>query len=344
MQAIVDLRSDTVTRPSPGMREAMANAVVGDDVLGDDPTVQELEARSASLLGKEAALFVPSGTMSNTVAITVHTRPGDEVLMDADAHSMLYEAGAPAAIAGVLVRQFHSSCGVPNVDEVARSIHHESLHTPRTALVVLENTHNVAGGAVIPLEVHERLYGICSSEGVRVHLDGARLFNAEAASGVCASRYAACADTVTFCLSKGLGCPVGSVLCGDRITIDRARRVRKMLGGGMRQSGVLAAAGLYALDHNRRRLADDHRRARRLAETLSELPNAEVDLASVQTNMVYFSTSAPADRWVTALAQRGVLCLALGVHRIRLVTHLDVDDEDVERAVRALKDVSAAVV
>jgi threonine aldolase len=336
----VDLRSDTVTKPTPGMLQAMAEAEVGDDVLGDDPTVAALEARAASLMGKEAGLFVPSGTMSNTIGIAVHTRPGDEVLMDADAHSMRYEAGAPAALLGVLVRQFRSVRGVPDVDEIWRAVQTESLHTPGTALIVLENTHNVSGGAVIPLNVHRDVWDLARAAGVAVHLDGARLLNAAVATAVPAKSYAAYADTVTFCLSKGLGCPVGSVLCGSRETMERARRLRKRLGGGLRQSGILAAAGLYALDHHVDRLTEDHRRARALADTLTGLPGVEVDLATVQTNMVYFGTACAAARWVEELQKRGVRCLALGANRVRLVTHLDVDDADIARAQAALRAVA----
>lgn len=343
MGAIVDLRSDTVTRPTPEMRRAMAEAEVGDDVLGDDPTVQALEATAARLTGKEAALFMPSGTMSNSVAINVHTRPGDEVLLDWDAHSARYEVGAPAVVSGVVLRQFRSCKGVPDVADVAGALQKETEHSPGTRLVVLENTHNVAGGAVVPLEVHAAVWELAHANGVAVHVDGARIFNASVATGIPVQSFAKYADTLTFCLSKGLGCPVGSVLCGSRVTVERARRVRKMLGGGMRQAGILAAAGLYALQHHVQRLAEDHRRARALALALVDLPGVSVDLDTVQTNMVYFTTAADADRWIELLRDRGILCLALGPRRIRLVTHLDVSDEDVVRAVEALRQVATAL-
>lgn len=342
MERITDLRSDTVTRPSAAMRRAMAEAIVGDDVLGNDPTVVELERVSARLMGKEAALFMPSGTMSNSVAINAQTRPGDEVLLDWDAHSIRYEAGAPAVVSGVVLRQFRSVRGVPDVEEIRDALQRQTLHSPGTALIVLENTHNVAGGAVIPVEVHRQIWQLAESHGVAVHLDGARIFNASVATGIPPSDYAACATTVTFCLSKGLGCPVGSVLCGPADTIEKARRIRKMLGGGLRQAGILAAAGLYALEHNIERLSEDHRRARELAATLADLPGVTLDLESVQTNMVYFRTEAPAALWVAALAAHGVLCLALGDHRIRLVTHMDVDDEGVAHACEALREVARA--
>ena len=276
------------------MRQAMAEAPVGDDVYEDDPTINRLQERAAPLMGKEAGLFVPSGTMSNAIAIKVHTKPGDEILLDGEAHSMLYEVGLPATIAHVLTRQFHSREGVPDVDEIAGSLHQESLHGSGTTLLVLENTHNRAGGYIVPLDVHRHLWQWAQEHDVKLHLDGARLFNAAVASGVSAREYAACTDSLTFCLSKGLGCPVGSVLCGTQEFIERARRVRKMLGGGMRQAGILAAAGLYALDNNIERLADDHSNARRLAQGMQICPASRLDTLDVPTNMVYFTTAAPA--------------------------------------------------
>jgi threonine aldolase len=337
MHAIIDMRSDTVTRPSAEMRKAIANAEVGDDVFEDDPSVNLLQERAASLMGKEAGLLVPSGTMGNAVAIKVHTTAGDEILLDTDAHSMLYEVGLPATIANVLTRQFRSVRGVPNLDEIARMIHPASLHAPGTALIVLENTHNRAGGAVIPLAVHRELRGLADQNAIPIHLDGARLFNAAIAAGVRAREFAQTVDTVTFCLSKGLGCPVGSVLCGSRDFIARARRVRKMLGGGMRQAGMLAAAGLYALDHNIERLADDHRNAARLVRGIASAPGITVDTVDPPTNMVYINTEGPADPVVTWLRDtHNVLCHRTAANRIRMVTHLDVDEEDIDRAAEAI--------
>jgi threonine aldolase len=337
MHEIVDLRSDTVTRPTLEMRRAMAEAEVGDDVYDDDPTVNRLQEMAAALMGKEAGLLVPSGTMSNAIAIKVHTRPGDEILLDAEAHSMLYEVGLPATLAQVLTRQFHSVLGVPNVDEIAASIHTESLHGAGTTLLVLENTHNRAGGTLIPLEIHRQLQQVAREHGLRLHLDGARLFNAAVASGVPAREIADCTDTVTFCLSKGLGAPVGSVLCGDAEFIHRARRVRKMLGGGMRQAGILAAAGIHALEHHVARLADDHMRARRLAQGIAHAPGIVLDTVEPPTNMVYFSMRATAHDFKALLAEKHrVLCGSTASHRIRMVTHLDIDDEDIERAVEAV--------
>jgi threonine aldolase len=256
---------------------------------------------------------------------------------------MLYEVGLPATVAQVLTRQFHSVLGVPDVDEIADSIRQESLHGAGTTLLVLENTHNRAGGYVIPLEVHRQLWHLARERGLKVHLDGARLFNAAVATGQPARDFADCTDTVTFCLSKGLGCPIGSVLCGSADFITRARRVRKMLGGGMRQAGILAAAGLYALDHHVARLADDHVRARRLAQGIAQAPGVNMDTVETPTNMVYFETAVPAHAVAHTLEEHGVLCGTTGTHRIRMVTHLDIDDEDIERAIHAVHTVSRSV-
>ncbi len=338
MDRIIDLRSDTVTRPTLEMRAAMANAVVGDDVLDDDPTIHRLQEIAANLLGKEAALFMPSGTMSNAVAIKCHTVPGDEVLLDTGAHSMLYEAGNPAAVAGVLTRQFRSAAGIPSVEEIAGLVHEETLHSPRTSLLLLENTHNRAGGTVIPLDVHRALQAEMNERGVAIHLDGARLFNAACALNVYPREIAVYTDSVTFCLSKGLGCPVGSVLCGSRDFTERARRVRKMLGGGMRQAGILAAAGIYALEHHVDRIADDHENARRLAAALlGGSPGYVVENELPATNMVYLRTVERADAIVArAKAQFGVLVGTMGSHVVRAVTHLDFHAGDIERAAAAI--------
>jgi threonine aldolase len=319
------------------MRAAMIDAPLGDDVLGDDPTVNALEQKAAKLLGKQAALFVPSGTMGNTIAIRCHTRPGDEILYDHGAHSGWYEVGAPAVICAVQTRTFQSVRGVPYPNSIVAELREESLHTPATSLIILENTHNRAGGAVIPLEVHRDVYRQAAERGVRVHIDGARLFNAVVASGHSAAQFAACADSVSFCLSKGLGCPVGSMLCGTEEFIYQARRIRKMLGGGMRQVGVLAACGIVALDTMINRLAEDHVRARRLGEALAEIPGLEVDLETVQTNMVYATTSRPADEVIARMEAHGVRAISMGSHLVRWVTHCDVDDEGIDRAIAAAK-------
>lgn len=333
MPQIIDLRSDTVTRPTEQMRAAMAAAEVGDDVYEDDPTVNALQEQAAALMGKEAGLLVPSGTMGNALALMTHTRPGDEVLMDSEAHSMLYEVGLPATLAHVLTRQFRSREGVPDVDEIAEYIHPSSLHAAGTSLIILENTHNRAGGAVIPLAVQRKVQELAQAHGLAFHLDGARLFNAAVATGTPVAEFAACVDSVTFCLSKGLGCPVGSVLCGTHTFIERARRFRKMLGGGMRQAGILAAAGLYALENHVERLADDHRNAQRLANGLNNAPGIALETLTPPTNMVYFRTYRPAAQIVEKLAREDLLCGVTAANRIRMVTHLDVNAADIDRAI-----------
>jgi threonine aldolase len=335
----IDLRSDTVTRPTPAMRRAMADAEVGDDVYEDDPTVNRLQERSAQLLGMEAGLFVPSGTMANAVAIKTHTQPGDEILLDGDAHSMYYELGLPGAIAGVVTRQFRSTVGIPDVDHIRASIHTESLHTPATTLVVLENTHNRMGGTIIPIDIHKAIRD-ATARPISIHIDGARLFNAVVASGVPAAEYAKHADSVTFCFSKGLGCPIGSVLCGSEQFIRRARRVRKMLGGGMRQVGILAAAGLYALENNIARLQVDHKNARLLASRLVDAPGLTLDTNEPPTNMVYINTARPAvDVQSELKEEHSVLCGTFGPNRIRFVTHMDVNSEQIEVAAGAIRSV-----
>lgn len=342
MPHVIDLRSDTTTRPSPEMRRVISEAKVGDDVYDDDPTIHLLQEKAAKMLGKEAALFMPSGTMSNAVAIKTHTKPGDEILLDSEAHSMIYEVGMPATIAQVLTRQFRSNKGVPDIEEVEASIHMENLHSPGTSLLVLENTHNRAGGAIIPLEVHQLLWEMACKRKIPIHLDGARLFNAAVATGTPIADFAAFSTSVTFCLSKGLGCPAGSLLCGPKDFILKSRRIRKMLGGGMRQAGMLAAAGLYALENNVDRLAEDHERARHLAVGIARASEIMLDTVDVPTNMVYFRTKIPASAFVDALKTKySVLCNATSAHRIRLVTHLDINDEHIERAIEAICDIGS---
>jgi len=336
MHSVIDLRSDTVTRPTPAMRVAMAEAEVGDDVYEDDPSVNALQKQAAQLMGKEAGLFVPSGTMGNALALMTHTHPGDEVLMDSDAHSMLYELGLPATLAHVLTRQFRSRAGVPDLEEIAGYIHPSNLHAPGTSLIILENTHNRAGGTVIPLEIHKAVQALAHANDLAVHLDGARLINAAIATGIPAAEFAATTNSVTFCLSKGLGCPVGSVLCGTHTFIDRARRFRKMLGGGIRQAGILAAAGIYALENHIERLAEDHRHARQLAAGLADAPGITLETPEPPTNMVYFRTQRPAAQVAEALAAHDVLCGVTAPHRIRMVTHLDIDQEDIDRTIAIL--------
>jgi threonine aldolase len=335
---VVDLRSDTVTRPSPEMRAAMAAAEVGDDVYGEDPTVDALERRAAELTGMEAGLFVPSGTMGNQLAVRVSATQGDEVYVHADSHLMSNEGGGISALWGVQARALPGEHGRIDLDQLVRYVP-DDIDDPHLALprlVCVENTHMWSGGRVYPLAELGRLGTTARRLHLRVHMDGARIVNAAVASGRSLAEICAPVDTVQFCLSKGLGAPVGSVLCGSAEAIGRARRGRKLLGGGMRQAGVVAAAGLWALEHNVERLADDHARARTLAEALTECPRVDVDPAQVETNIVLARVRDPDDdpRAVIAdLAAEGVLGGELGDHRtVRLVTHLDVDDAALERA------------
>lgn len=341
MSELVDLRSDTVTRPTEGMRRAMAEAEVGDDVYAEDPTVNRLEAEVAERFGVGAALFVPTGTMGNQVALRLLCRPGEELLCDADAHVVTYEGGGAAAHGGIQTRTVVVDRGLLTPAVVEPQIRAAGFHAVATRAIAVEQTHNRGGGAVYPLQQLKELRGLCDERGVALHCDGARIFNAHVASGVALADYGALFDTMSVCLSKGLGAPVGSVvLMADPELADLARVVRKQLGGGMRQVGVLAAAGRYALTHHVDRLAEDHARARRLAEVLAELVPGSVEPAAVETNIVGVDlTAAPVDAAALAAgcADGGVLISVLGPRRVRLVTHLDVDDAGIERAVDALR-------
>jgi len=337
----VDLRSDTVTLPTPEMRRAMAEAELGDDVYGEDPTVNRLQERVAEILGHEAALFTPSGTMANEIAIKVWTQPGDAILVDAESHILHYELAGPAVIAGVLVETYPITDGVFNLSDIPPRIRVADDHVPGTRLLCIENTHNRCGGTILPPEWMPELRALVDRHQLRLHLDGARLFNASVALGVPLQAWSRWADSVMVAFSKGLCCPVGSVLAGSREFIREAHRVRKLLGGGMRQVGVLAAACIVALETMVERLAEDHARAKRLAEAIAELPGFSVNLRTVQTNMVYVHTARPALEVERALAARGVLCIALDPHRLRLVTHKDVDDAAIDHAIRAFREVAA---
>jgi len=329
------------------MRRAIAEAVVGDDVFEDDPTVKELERLAAEMTGKQAALFVPSGTMGNEVAILAHTQRGDEALVEADSHIYKYEAAGPAVLSGVQLAPLKGERGVIARDVLERAIRPtDDVHQPITRLVCLENTHNRAGGVVYPIEAMREARSLAAERGLKLHLDGARIFNAAAASGKDAREYCSLSDSVMFCLSKGLGAPIGSMLVGDASFILVARRYRKMLGGGMRQVGVIAAAGVYALKHNVRRLGEDHARARRLAEAIASIPVLAVDLATVETNIVVIDVSATGlgvDECVAGLEKQGVLVVPFGRTRMRAVAHLDIDDGDVDRAIAAFETVFAKV-
>lgn len=330
---IHDFRSDTVTRPDAGMRRAMAAAEVGDDVFGDDPTVQALQERVAGLLGKEAALFVPSGTMANQTALRVLTRPGDQVICEAGCHVYNYEQGGPAALSGLHLTCLPGDRGALTWAQVEAAILPDDDHAARPALVCLENTHNRAGGRIQPQDEVLAIAAGARARGLKLHLDGARLWNAHAATGTPLAELAAPFDTVSVCFSKGLGAPVGSCVAGERDAVRQARRVRKLFGGGMRQVGVLAAACLHALDHNLPRLGDDHARARRLAEGLDN-PRVTLD-HPVETNIVIVRT-AREGALLAHLSAHGVAAVAFGKGRVRLVTHRDVGDAAVEAALAAL--------
>ncbi len=336
----VDLRSDTVTQPTDEMRAVMSTAQVGDDVFGEDSTVIELEERMASLLGKEAGLFVPSGTMSNAIAIRCHTQPGDEIITEEKSHIYVYEGGGYAALSGCSVALVSSDLGIMDVSDVESKIRksaHGKSHYPNGTLVCMENTANRGGGTCYTQEQIDDIAQMAISKDCAVHMDGARLFNAIIASGLEPARLVRDCDTISICISKGLGAPVGGVLVGSKKVIEQAHRWRKMFGGGMRQAGILAAAGLYALDHHIERLAEDHFRARQLAEGLVGTTGIDLNINSVQTNMVYIKTEDLADNIVKLLAAELIDVLAIGTHLIRMVTHLHIDDEGIERTVNAFK-------
>ena len=335
MTAPIDLRSDTVTRPTPAMREAMARAEVGDDVFDDDPTLHALQDRVAALLGKEAALFVVSGTMGNQLAVRSQVAHGQEVLLERECHIFNYEAGGAAAISGAQMNPLTGTRGALEPAQVEGAIRGPDYHNPPTRLLCLENTHNRAGGAVIPLDRLKATALAAQHRGLRVHLDGARLWNASVATGVPLDRWAEPFDTVMMCFSKGLGAPVGSILAGDREVIKRARNLRKMFGGGIRQGGVLAAACLYALDHHIERLADDHRRAKRLAELVQGAAGLTADPSKVDTNIVLFEITDPSltsEQAVARLRERGLWMVPFGPRTLRAIAHLDVDDAAIEKA------------
>lgn len=334
----VDLRSDTVTHPTPAMREAMHGAPLGDDVLGDDPTVHALQDKIAAMLGKQAALFVPSGTMANLLAVRCLCEPGDDIIIHEGGHIINYETSAFAAIAGCSARPIPSPDGRFDADDLSSRIRPRNCHFARSRLLVVENTSNTGGGTIWPRDQVQRVCERAREHDLACHLDGARLFNACVASGTSPADYAKPFDTVSTCFSKGLGAPVGSALAGSKETIERAHRFRKMLGGAMRQAGLLAAAAIHALDNHIDRLSDDHANARALAQAIHEIPGLTVDLARVQTNIVYFNTKpGEAPTLQTRLESLGVRMLALSKDEMRAVTHLDVDRDGIDRAIHALR-------
>jgi threonine aldolase len=328
----VDLRSDTLTVPDDGMRAVMARAEVGDDVWGEDPTVRRLEEEMARRLAKQAGVFVPSGTMGNLACVAALTRPGDEVIADTEAHVVIYEVGGTAIVAGVQLRLLDSPDGIPDAEHVMAAVRETNIHQPVSSLLSIENTHNRRGGAAVDTDRVHTAARAAHSLGLRVHCDGARLFNAAVALGVSPAELVDECDTVSVCVSKGLGAPVGSVVVGDAPVMEQVRRWRKRLGGGMRQAGIIAAAGLYALEHNVERLAEDHANAALIAGHLEGSPGATIRSPSVPTNIVMIETRASAPDVAARLSREGVLVSVMGSHAMRCVTHLGVSGADARHA------------
>jgi threonine aldolase len=341
---IIDLRSDTVTHPTPAMREAMFRAEVGDDVLGDDPTVKRLEKMAAERMGKEAAVFVASGTMANLVSLLSHCQRGDEAIVGSESHILHHEVASAAGVGGIQLREAHNDeRGLMDPDEVRRLVRTPDIHSPRTAVVCLENTHNRCGGAAIPASATAALARVAHEAGASFHIDGARIFNAAVALETTPAALAAEADSVSFCLSKGLSAPIGSLVCGSGEFVSRARKARKMLGGGMRQVGVIAAAGIVALEEMVDRLADDHANARALAEGLATIPGIKLDPAKVQTNLVIFEVEG-LDRvkLQQAMRERGVLSTGVPP-KVRLVTHYGIERADIDEALERVREAVASL-
>ena len=335
----IDLRSDTVTRPTPEMYAAMQTAPLGDDVLLDDPTVAELEATAAAMMGKEAAVFVPSGTMGNQMAIATHTQPGSAMIVEEEAHVIYYEVGAPAILSAVLTWTLPSEHGVMDPATVEKRITKANLHTPGTSLICLENTHNRAGGTIIPMDVMAEYGRIAQKHGLKTHIDGARIFNASVALGVPVAEIAQHVDSVNFCLSKGLCSPVGSVLTGSKEFIERARIWRKRLGGGMRQAGILAACGLLSLNKMVDRLAEDHENVQVLGKGIQGIPGLHVHPENHPTNLLMAETDRSAEEWQSAFHQRGLWCFPAASHRLRFVTHADVNQQQIKQAIEIIREV-----
>ena len=345
--SFIDLRSDTVTRPTPGMRAAMAAAEVGDDVFGEDPTMNRLQERVAAILGKEAALYVPSGTMSNQICVRAQTQPGDEMLCDVRCHIYNFEAGGPAVLSGVTCRTIEGDHGILDVTQLEDKIRPSNDHAVRTRLVALENTHNRGGGRVYPLEKIQGISEWAHRNGLLMHLDGARLWNAVVATGIPAATWARNFDTVSVCFSKGLGAPIGSALAGTREFIQRARRIRKLFGGGMRQAGVAAAAALYALEHHVDRLAEDHRKAQVLARAIRDTPGLRLDPPDVDTNLLWVEVErsmGTARDLANRMKEQNVLIHVAGPQTFRVCTHLDVNLAQVEQAAEMIRSLSRVAV
>ena len=342
MDRFIDLRSDTVTQPTPDMRRAMFAAEVGDDVFGEDPTINALQEKAARLLGKEAAIFVASGTMANQLSIKSHTQPGDEVIIEGGSHAMNYEGGAGAAFSGIQFNALPGNRGIFETAQVEAAIRADDVHLPPSRLIIIENTHNRGGGSIFPLSKIRPIRELATQKGLRMHMDGARLWNACVASGVSPATYAEPFDSVSVCLSKALGCPVGSLVTGSKEFIKRVHRYRKMVGGGMRQAGFLAAAGIYALDHHIDRLEEDHRKAKKLAEGLANIKNILINPAEVETNILFFDVSRAektAQEVAASCREKGVRIHPTAKTRIRCVTHLDVSFADMDKALTVIEKV-----
>lgn len=344
MQMPIDLRSDTVTTPTEKMRDAIRDAAVGDDVYGEDPTINRLEALAAERVGKEAALFVTSGTQGNQVAVLAHTQRGDEVILEENSHIVEYEVAGLSTIAGVQPRTIKGVNGQMPISDIVSAIREDDIHCPKTALVCLENTHGDSGGRILPLCYMEEVYKISRQHQIPIHLDGARLFNAAVGLGVDPKEITKYVNTVQFCLSKGLSAPMGSILAGPKSFIERARKWRKMLGGGMRQSGIAGAAGIVALEEMVARLEEDHVHAKKLAEGLADIEGIDIDAEGVETNMIMFSIEGlemDSDHFIEKLKERGVLANSVGRYRIRFVTHREIANEDIDKVVEIVKRIIA---
>jgi len=337
---IIDLRSDTLTVPTPEMRDVMASADVGDDVFGEDPTINKLQDKIAALTGKEAALFAASGTQANQISINVHTQPGDEVICEKQSHIFNFEAGAAAALSGAQLHTLSGRYGVLDPEEVELAVRPADHHYPRSRLIALENTHNKWGGTIYPVNDIIKIRMVCDKHNLKMHLDGARLWNASAASGVSIKEYSRYFDSVSLCFSKGLGAPVGSIIAGSKEFIEKAHYYRKLYGGGMRQAGILAAAALYAVENNFERLTEDHRRARVLGEGVNQLPGFVVNLQTVQTNIVIIDTSLnsrSAMQIASDLEEKGVRVIPFSPTRLRMVTNMHITDEQIEQVIDIMK-------
>ena len=342
MKKTIDYRSDTVTKPTEKMRKAMYEAEVGDDVLGEDPTIKKLQEKACELTGKEAALFVPSGTMGNQIAVKVHTKPGEEIILERLSHIFIHELAGAAVHSGVQTRILKGTKGIIAPSEIKRNISEEDDHCPGTSLICIENPHNMAGGVVTPIETMKEYREIAEKHNLKIHLDGARIFNAALYLGVDVKEILKYVDSVTFCLSKNLCAPVGSILCGTKEFIKKAHRIRKMFGGGMRQAGILGAAGLIALDDMRKRLNEDHDNARLLAEGISKIQCFDIDLSTVQTNMVFFNIKK-AEEIVKKLEEKGILTWNTSSERIRMVIHYYITKEDILFTIEELKNIGNSI-